>query len=495
MLEDTQLWNLFNGRFSQDYDLIVKIKIDKSKPLIPQLVADYKATSEPKEIEQAIVELTDLINCDYSQERLETLFKNLVIELYLPYFGLTHQEFLIEVLNYLENQDDKKFCNFLPKTIDMMDLKFVEETELFQLFGGRFGQDFKLFVEIDESKPLIPQLVADYKKYCQSEDLEQAIKELKQLIHQEYSEEKLEEEIFPALDINLYAPYYGLSHQKLLIEVLNCLEDQNDEDLKNSVFLPTHYEELEISQMFGIYFGQDRDLFTNIDPDKPLIPQLVASYKKDSEEVLEDIEQCILELRNLINENHSEEKLRDEIFPAIGIPGNPGYFKLTHQEFLIEVLNCLEDQNDEDLKNSVYIPKYSDTREGVLGCNSFEEIIQLEKYLSEENPYVLAEGLKLLFPNYFGKDYKDYTDIDERKGLVSQIVASYKESVPEVEVEKSIHELSRIIDKRYSEERLKNEILPRLGFELPVSVDKLGGAYQVFLELLSEKLQAKNLDY
>ena len=100
-----------------------------------------------------------------------------------------------------------------------------------------------------------------------------------------------------------------------------------------------------------------------------------------------------------------------------------------------------------------------------------------------------------MFPNYFSKDYQNYTHIDKRKGLVSQIVASYKESVPEVEVKKSIDKLSNIINKRYSEERLKNEILPRFGFDLPVSVVKLGGAYQVFLELPYEKLKAKNLYY
>lgn len=43
------------------------------------------------------------------------------------------------------------------------------------------------------------------------------------------------------------------------------------------------YQDLEIYQLFGIYFGQDKDLFTDIDPDSPIIPQLVASYKRDCE--------------------------------------------------------------------------------------------------------------------------------------------------------------------------------------------------------------------
>ena len=77
---------------------------------------------------------------------------------------------------------------------------------------------------------------------------------------------------------------------------------------------------------------------------------------------------------------------------------------------------------------------------------------------------------------------------------LTELLNSIKETAPEVEVEKSIHELSTLISKGYSEAKLKNEILPKLGFALPVSVAKLGGAYQVFLELLYEKLKGKSFN-
>lgn len=112
----------------------------------------------------------------------------------------------------------------------------------------------------------------------------------------------------------------------------------------------------------------------------------------------------------------------------------------------------------------------------------------------KENPYVLADGLKLLFTNYFGEDYQEFTEINENKPLLSQIVESYQQYEYDFEVEKSIHELSTLISKGYSEAQLKNEILPKLGFALPVSVAKLGGAYQVFLELLYEKLKGKSFN-
>ena len=223
----------------------------------------------------------------------------------------------------------------------------------------------------------------------------------------------------------------------------------------------------KLFQMFSCYFNQDYDVMVeNFDKSKLIVPQLVQGYKNESSS--NSIKQVMGELETLIKKKYDENVL-DELFVELGNWIDVRAFGYTHQDFLIFIL--------QELAGEEYVE------------------YRIKEKPVKENPYVLAEGLKLLFPCYFGKDYQDYTDIDERKGLVSQIVASYKESVPEVEVEKSINELSNIIDKRYSEERLKNEILPRFGFDLPVSVDKLGGAYQVFLELLSEKLQAKNIDY
>ena len=101
------------------------------------------------------------------------------------------------------------------------------------------------------------------------------------------------------------------------------------------------FNDLEIAQLFGIYFGQDKDLFTEIDLNKPMIPQLIASYKQDCSP--ENLERVVQELKELISLNYSEEKLKDEVFPEIGAPINTAYFGLGYQEFLIEVLRILKE--------------------------------------------------------------------------------------------------------------------------------------------------------
>ena len=101
-----------------------------------------------------------------------------------------------------------------------------------------------------------------------------------------------------------------------------------------------HLDETEMADLFGIYFGQDYDLFTNYDGSKPMIPQLVESYKKDCS--LKDLDNAISELETLIGLEYSEEKLRDKLFPKLGISISTSYLGLTHKEFLIEVLGELK---------------------------------------------------------------------------------------------------------------------------------------------------------
>lgn len=252
------------------------------------------------------------------------------------------------------------------------------------------------------------------------------------------------------------------------------------------------YNGTELFQMFSVYFGQDYDLFTNVDKSKPFIPQVVGSYKHDIESVPKDLEQCISELRTLISLEYQENKLEDEIFPKLGIAINLSYLKLTHQEFLKEVLQALESKNSQKFyTGKSYFNKSHNSKEGVLGCKSMEEILLLEEKLSNESPYTLASGLKLLFPNYFGEEYNDFTNIDERKPIIPQIISSYKESVPSIEVEKSIDEISKIIQRKHKKEYIRDKIFPEFGIR--VSVAQLDITYQEFLERVHEELVGKKL--
>ena len=239
------------------------------------------------------------------------------------------------------------------------------------------------------------------------------------------------------------------------------------------------YNGTELFQMFAIYFGQDYDLFTNVDKSKPFIPQVVESYKHNIESVPKVLEQCISELKTLVSFEYSENKLEDEIFPELGIAINLSHLKVTHQEFLKEVLKALESKNNQRFYRESYFNKSHNSKEGVLGCKSMEEILHLEKRLSNESPYILASGLKLLLPNYFGEEYKDFTNIDESKPVIPQIISSYKESVPSIEVEKSVNELEHLIKEDYTISYLENVVFKELG--ITINPEDYGLTHQQFL--------------
>ena len=100
-LGKTELFQLFAGNFSQDYYLFTDV--DWDKPFIPQVVKTYKKDCSPQQLEQAIKELKTLLALEYSEEQLrDEVFPELVIEMSMAKLGLTHREFLIEVLKNLE---------------------------------------------------------------------------------------------------------------------------------------------------------------------------------------------------------------------------------------------------------------------------------------------------------------------------------------------------------------------------------------------------------
>lgn len=98
-------------------------------------------------------------------------------------------------------------------------------------------------------------------------------------------------------------------------------------------------QKTEMADLFGIYFCQDYDLFTNIDWEKPFISQVVASYKKDCSD--KELGQVIEELTTLITFKYSEEKLKNEVFPDLGIEMSMSKLGLTYHGFLEEVLEEL----------------------------------------------------------------------------------------------------------------------------------------------------------
>ena len=218
-------------------------------------------------------------------------------------------------------------------------LKPLEETELFSLFAGRFGQDYSLLVEIDRDKPLIPQLVADYKQQCSALELGIVIDELTALIRSEYSEEKLRDEIFDELVIELSMENLGLTHREFLLEVLNILKRHGREDghtsnkkpkqpqptqddlsyFKPYVYppKPDHIIPTGIEGLLTVYFAPDYDELVKQYGSRRLITNVVAQYKEDQHPAY--VRDCLNEVSSLVAHKRDEKYLRDKIVNEYGV--------------------------------------------------------------------------------------------------------------------------------------------------------------------------------
>ena len=101
-----------------------------------------------------------------------------------------------------------------------------QNTEIFQLFGGYFNQDYDVMVEnFDRTQPIVPQLTRGYKKGRTQKYVNKAIQELENLIEENYSEDSLDNTIFGKLGIALYPPAIGFTHKQFLREVLKVLKE------------------------------------------------------------------------------------------------------------------------------------------------------------------------------------------------------------------------------------------------------------------------------
>ena len=99
-------------------------------------------------------------------------------------------------------------------------------------------------------------------------------------------------------------------------------------------------QKTKMADLFGIYFCQDYDLFTDVDWEKPFIFQVVSSYKNDSTRT--ELTEVIEELATLIAYEYTEDKLKNKVFPDLGIEMSMSKLGLTHREFLEKVLEELE---------------------------------------------------------------------------------------------------------------------------------------------------------
>ena len=241
----------------------------------------------------------------------------------------------------------------------------MQTKELERFFTPYFGQRYELFTEVDDNKPFVPQVVASFKKDCSIDEVEKTIEELKKLIALNYSEEKLEDEIYPSLGINIYVPAFELTHKEFLMEVLKELESKDNRDIYTgesyhqkisdstegvlgcksteeiialeaslsqqqttqddlSYFepyvyppKPDHIIPTGIEGLLTVYFAKDYDDLVEQYGSRRLITNVVAQYKEDQHPAY--VRDCLNEVSSLVAHKRDEKYLRDKIVNEYGV--------------------------------------------------------------------------------------------------------------------------------------------------------------------------------
>ena len=100
------------------------------------------------------------------------------------------------------------------------------EYELLQLFGIYFSQDFDLFFDYDPKQSFLSQAVNAYKKDHKpsSDKIYKCIREIREILSHNYSEQQLENEIIPLYGIPSNPDFFKLNHREFLEKVVEELE-------------------------------------------------------------------------------------------------------------------------------------------------------------------------------------------------------------------------------------------------------------------------------
>ena len=223
-LDKTKLADLFTIYFGQDYDLFTKI--DESKPFIPQAIASYKQDSNTVSTSKAIAELRTLINLNYSEKELKKVFRKLGSSLNISYYGLTHQEFLIEVLEALE-RDRKKIIPSQQQTIEDDLSNFspyvyppkpdhIIPIGIEGLLTVYFAKDYDELVEQYGKMRLITQIVAKYKEDQHPAYVKVCLDEVERLVNKQHDEKYLQDLIANEYGVKIPISKLGGAYQIFL---------------------------------------------------------------------------------------------------------------------------------------------------------------------------------------------------------------------------------------------------------------------------------------
>ena len=111
----------------------------------------------------------------------------------------------------------------------------LEDTEIFQMFGGYLHQDWlydygwkeSYHFDTDSDKyPHFSLAIRTYAREASFKRLVQAITELQELVNEDHMEEHLEVYVFDELGIYVLPETWNLNHQEFLVEVLQILKQE-----------------------------------------------------------------------------------------------------------------------------------------------------------------------------------------------------------------------------------------------------------------------------
>ena len=121
-----------------------------------------------------------------------------------------------------------------------------------------------------------------------------------------------------------------------------------------------------------------------------------------------------------------------------------------------------------------------------------DDLSYFSPYVYPPKPdHIIPLGISGLLTVYFAKDYDELVEQYGKMRLISQIVAKYKEDQHPAAVKHCLDEVSSLVAKEHNEKYLRDKIVNEYGVKITIS--KLGGSYQIFLERLHEELAGKRL--
>jgi CdiI immunity protein len=106
-----KLANLMGAYFNQDWHLFYLWDIE---PDYPPVVRFYKVHNPQSSLTQLIKELKEFLSKGYDESALEDAMDDLVMELNLPHWKLTYQEWLEDVLRILEEPMEVTKKQYIP---------------------------------------------------------------------------------------------------------------------------------------------------------------------------------------------------------------------------------------------------------------------------------------------------------------------------------------------------------------------------------------------